>query len=187
MLSKLCENHSPSSKGAVTMSEPKLDEDDIFSLLPEGIATSIASLCGKLGADRCTCFELGDMVRKARGLPQFRPNGAMTLQRAYPTDHSTCTAGHSKGDVTHPAVMTSRGPAGMDPCIASIVVALNLAGIKTLNSCCGHGKGPGGVILADGREVFVVDRDTPTPWRWRVSHWNIRSHAAAEEGAIDGE
>lgn len=56
-----------------------------------------------------------------------------------------------------------------DPCIAPLVKALNECedlpavpsrlnpdGIRTLASCCGHGKGPGKVALADGRELFIL-------------------------------
>jgi hypothetical protein len=55
-----------------------------------------------------------------------------------------------------------------DPCIAPIVRALNEsdllavpsrlnpAGVRTVASCCGHGKRPGRVSLADGRELLIV-------------------------------
>lgn len=43
----------------------------------------------------------------------------------------------------------------IDACIAPIVKALNDAGIKTRQSCCGHGKGPGSIELADGRQLVV--------------------------------
>jgi len=55
-----------------------------------------------------------------------------------------------------------------DPCIAPIVKALhesdlpsvaskhNPDGIRTVASCCGHGKRPGWVSLADGRQLFVL-------------------------------
>ena len=48
-------------------------------------------------------------------------------------------------------------PVGVDSCIASIVKALNKAGIRTLASCCGHNKIDGSIILADGRELLVRD------------------------------
>ena len=44
----------------------------------------------------------------------------------------------------------------LDRCIAPLVVALQAAGIGTLGSCCGHGKAPGTIILADGRWIMVV-------------------------------
>lgn len=45
-----------------------------------------------------------------------------------------------------------------DPCIAPLVTALNVAGIATVASCCGHGCRPGHIMLADGREL-VIARD----------------------------
>jgi hypothetical protein len=44
----------------------------------------------------------------------------------------------------------------VDPCIASLVQALNDAGIKTRASCCGHGKQPGNIALEDGREILIA-------------------------------
>lgn len=43
----------------------------------------------------------------------------------------------------------------IDRCITSIVQALTDAGIWTANSCCGHGMGPGSIVLHDGRELVV--------------------------------
>jgi hypothetical protein len=43
-----------------------------------------------------------------------------------------------------------------DPCIAPLVKALNEGGIPTVASCCGHGKRPGKIALADGRELFIL-------------------------------
>lgn len=52
---------------------------------------------------------------------------------------------------------------GVDTCIAPIVMALNDAGIRTSQSCCGHGKTDGSISLWDGREIIirapVVDRE----------------------------
>ena len=44
----------------------------------------------------------------------------------------------------------------VDDEIASIVHALNAAGISTVASCSGHGMRPGRISLADGRELFVL-------------------------------
>lgn len=49
----------------------------------------------------------------------------------------------------------------MDRCITPILDALNAAGIQTLASCCGHGKRPGSIMLADGRE-FIIAPDFET-------------------------
>lgn len=43
-----------------------------------------------------------------------------------------------------------------DPCLAPLVKALNDAGIATVASCCGHGRQPGTVALADGRELVIA-------------------------------
>lgn len=43
-----------------------------------------------------------------------------------------------------------------DPCLEPLVRALNDGGIPTVASCCGHGKRPGIVSLADGRQLFVA-------------------------------
>ena len=43
----------------------------------------------------------------------------------------------------------------IDYCIADIVAALNAANIKTVASCCGHGKIDTSIVLDDGREIVV--------------------------------
>lgn len=43
----------------------------------------------------------------------------------------------------------------VDRCIAGLVSALNEHGIATVASCCGHGKRPGNIALADGRELVI--------------------------------
>jgi hypothetical protein len=63
-------------------------------------------------------------------------------------------------ELTVPAYLSSTGRAkkklvNVDRCIASIVKALNDAGITTVASCCGHGKRPGNIMLADGRELVI--------------------------------
>lgn len=44
----------------------------------------------------------------------------------------------------------------VDSCIAPLVEALNRAGVPTKASCCGHGRQPGNIALADGRELLLV-------------------------------
>lgn len=44
---------------------------------------------------------------------------------------------------------------GIDRCIAPLVRALQEGGIDMLGSCCGHGKGDGSIILADGRVLSI--------------------------------
>lgn len=43
-----------------------------------------------------------------------------------------------------------------DPCLEPLVRALNDGGIHTIASCCGHGRLPGNVVLADGRELVIA-------------------------------
>lgn len=78
-------------------------------------------------------------------------------------DHSNDPGGKEAAMVTvYPGVWC-------DPCIAPLVKALNECpdlpslpskhnpdGIRTLASCCGHGKRPGKITLADRRELFIV-------------------------------
>ena len=44
---------------------------------------------------------------------------------------------------------------GIDKCIAPIVFALNYIGMKTIASCCGHGKQSSNIVLEDGREILI--------------------------------
>ena len=46
----------------------------------------------------------------------------------------------------------------IDRCIAPIVRALQREGIETTSSCCGHGKGLGEILLADGRQLVITRR-----------------------------
>jgi hypothetical protein len=43
----------------------------------------------------------------------------------------------------------------IDTCIADIVEALQTKDIHMRSSCCGHGKGDGGIVLQDGRIIKV--------------------------------
>lgn len=69
-------------------------------------------------------------------------------------------------EITIPAHFSRTGQSqqkvvAIDSCIAPIVKALNEAGVTTVACCCGHGKRPGMISLADGRELFIVpDFDT---------------------------
>lgn len=63
--------------------------------------------------------------------------------------------------LTVPATLSHSGEArvkdcGIDSCIAPIVKALNDGGVPTIACCCGHGKLPGSIVLADGRELIVA-------------------------------
>jgi hypothetical protein len=43
----------------------------------------------------------------------------------------------------------------IDSCIAPIVRGLQNGNIDMISSCCGHGKGPGEILLADGRKLII--------------------------------
>lgn len=43
----------------------------------------------------------------------------------------------------------------IDACIAPLVAALQSGGINMRSSCCGHGRGPGEILLQDGRRLVV--------------------------------
>ena len=62
--------------------------------------------------------------------------------------------------ITIPAWLSHSGKAykrktGIDRCIAPLIKALNDGGITTDASCCGHKRGIGSIILADGRELII--------------------------------
>ena len=62
--------------------------------------------------------------------------------------------------VTVPAYMSYTGEdriclTKIDACISSIVRALNEAGIRTDDSCCGHGEVEGRISLYDGRVLRI--------------------------------
>lgn len=66
-----------------------------------------------------------------------------------------------------PAHLSSTGSArhavkGIDSCVAGIVAALNAGGVKTISSCCGHGKEEGLILLADGRALVIRSRNQTT-------------------------
>lgn len=60
------------------------------------------------------------------------------------------------------AMVTVRPGVTCDPCLVPLVRALYQGGFPTIASCCGHGKRPASVLLADGRTVFVMDE------RWQA-------------------
>lgn len=47
----------------------------------------------------------------------------------------------------------------IDFCIEDIVAALNIGGIKTTSSCCGHDEEVGYIYLQDGRKLVVKLED----------------------------
>lgn len=67
---------------------------------------------------------------------------------------------------------------GIDACIADIVVALNAGGVRTRDSCCGHGRNAGGISLADGRWLVITTRDAA------ISACGTLPHAAPRTDAF---
>ena len=47
---------------------------------------------------------------------------------------------------------------GIDECIADIVDALNSGGVLTAQSCCGHGRQDGEILLHDGRNLIIINQ-----------------------------
>jgi hypothetical protein len=84
-------------------------------------------------------------------------------------------------EVTVPAHLSSTGKpklklAKIDFCIFPIVKALNEVGVKTIASCCGHGKGPGNIILEDGREIWIYkDKDELERLTRRITEMEARA------------
>ena len=64
-------------------------------------------------------------------------------------------------EVTIPAHLSSTGQdkrkvVDIDSCIHDLVRVLNENGFATRASCCGHGRRPGNIALADGRELVIA-------------------------------
>lgn len=53
-----------------------------------------------------------------------------------------------------------------DPCLAPIVAALNAGGIRTIASCCGHGKNDSSIGLADGTWL-TFNPEPPVAYKYR--------------------
>jgi len=57
------------------------------------------------------------------------------------------------------AMVTIRPGVWCDPCLVPLVRALYEGGFPTVSSCCGHGKQPPAIALANGRWVLVLTDD----------------------------
>ena len=58
----------------------------------------------------------------------------------------------------------------IDFCIHQIVAALNAGGVRTIASCCGHGKMKGNIILEDGRVLLIQQKpETMNAWKEGVA------------------
>lgn len=60
----------------------------------------------------------------------------------------------------------------IDSCMALLVATLNtIPALETVACCCGHGNGPGNVVLKDGRELFIApDFNTARKWDELFQH-----------------
>ena len=58
-----------------------------------------------------------------------------------------------------PTPVQGRTTIKVDSCIAPLVQMLNDYGIKTIASCCGHGKVEHSRIILDARSVQILPRD----------------------------
>lgn len=56
----------------------------------------------------------------------------------------------------------------IDKCIAPIVRALQNGGIDMDGSCCGHGRYEGSILLADGRELIILEAEDSEMYRTRA-------------------
>lgn len=74
-------------------------------------------------------------------------HGTTIIMRVYISAHLSHTGKPRWGDKP------------IDLCIARLIAALNRAGLHTANSCCGHGKGTGSVIFADGSELTIEEAE----------------------------
>jgi hypothetical protein len=72
----------------------------------------------------------------------------------------------------------------VDDEIASIVHALNAAGISTVASCSGHGMRPGRISLVDGRELFVLPSYEIGQWFETQFPRDINGQTATERAAV---
>ena len=77
-----------------------------------------------------------------------------------------------------------------DPCLATIVSAMNARGIRTLASCCGHGKNDPSIALADGRWLVITNAPpvayvhrapAKAPNAWKCPHCGERAFGIGHE------
>lgn len=88
---------------------------------------------------------------------------------------------HERVWVFIPAELSHRGKTywgwkDIDACIAPIVRALTEAGLLTIGSCCGHGKGDGSIVLANGRTLRI--EQTPNEALEAVNEMAVITHGS---------
>ncbi|MCK4644954.1 MAG: hypothetical protein KAU46_01765 [Candidatus Aminicenantes bacterium] len=78
----------------------------------------------------------------------------------------------------------------VDQCISLLILQLNLTGIKTIDSCCGHGKGYPNVICEEGTEeklrefgckIVIVRKDKKVVAYFPVNSWTGKVHPVCHE------
>lgn len=57
---------------APIVAKEHLNDDDLFSLIPDEVAKLIAGMCSAKGRGECICIHVGNAYREATGKPQFR-------------------------------------------------------------------------------------------------------------------
>ena len=76
--------------------KPELNHDDLFSFIEEDTATHIASICGRLGVGHCTCREIGDIVRRENGHPEFGPKAVVDPNYLPPLEQQVWAAAYAE-------------------------------------------------------------------------------------------
>ena len=55
----------------------------------------------------------------------------------------------------------------IDPCMANAIFRMQQYGIKTLGSCCGHGKYPMSIVVRDRQGIYELFSDAEIPRKTR--------------------
>ena len=82
------------------------------------------------------------------------------------------------------AMVTVRPNVHCDPCLVPLVRALYESGFPTVASCCGHGRQPADVALADDRQVFLAEPEwAETIWDAIAAKRSASPESTEEEGS----
>ncbi len=73
----------------------------------------------------------------------------------------------------------------IDTCIASLVNALQRAGVDMRGSCCGHGHSVGEIHLQDGRLILVLDKRSADVWMSHANEMQRRFERMIRDRVID--
>ncbi len=63
----------------------------------------------------------------------------------------------------------------IDSCIAPIIIALNDASLRTISSCCGHGKTDGYILMKDMLIIISKERESKDVRRRYFKEFEIMS------------